>query len=102
MFSCRTRGFCPSCHSKRLGEWGERFIIPNDGTGQNRCSNDHSASAAKKELLIFSGFFPIVGRNGGEGLTDFAKITLATDYVRPSQRPETQVFLHEPSEIILD
>ena len=23
MFSCRTRGFCPSCHSKRLEEWGE-------------------------------------------------------------------------------
>jgi hypothetical protein len=23
MFCCRTRGFCPSCHSKRLEEWGE-------------------------------------------------------------------------------
>jgi ribosomal protein S27E len=23
IFSCRTRGFCPSCHSKRLEEWGE-------------------------------------------------------------------------------
>jgi len=23
MFSCRTRGFCPSCHSKRREEWGE-------------------------------------------------------------------------------
>jgi ribosomal protein S27E len=23
MFSCRTRGFCPSCHWKRLEEWGE-------------------------------------------------------------------------------
>jgi len=23
MFSCRTRGFCPSCHSKRLEQWGE-------------------------------------------------------------------------------
>jgi len=23
MFSCRTRGFFPSCHSKRLEEWGE-------------------------------------------------------------------------------
>jgi ribosomal protein S27E len=22
-FSCRTRGFCPSCHAKRLEEWGE-------------------------------------------------------------------------------
>jgi hypothetical protein len=22
-FSCRTRGFCSSCHSKRLEEWGE-------------------------------------------------------------------------------
>lgn len=22
-FSCKTRGFCPSCHAKRLGEWGE-------------------------------------------------------------------------------
>jgi hypothetical protein len=44
MFSCRTRGFCPSCHAKRLEEWGEWmretllpdvphrqvvFIIPN-------------------------------------------------------------------------
>jgi len=23
MFSCRTRGFCPSCHAKRLEEWGK-------------------------------------------------------------------------------
>jgi len=23
MFSCRTRGFCPSCHAKRIEEWGE-------------------------------------------------------------------------------
>jgi len=23
MFSCRTRGFCPSCHAKRPEEWGE-------------------------------------------------------------------------------
>ena len=23
MFSCKTRGFCPSCHPKRLEEWGE-------------------------------------------------------------------------------
>ena len=23
MFSCRTRGFCPSCHAKRLEQWGE-------------------------------------------------------------------------------
>jgi len=23
MFSCRTREFCPSCHAKRLEEWGE-------------------------------------------------------------------------------
>jgi hypothetical protein len=23
MFSCRTRGFCPSCHAKRLEEWCE-------------------------------------------------------------------------------
>jgi ribosomal protein S27E len=23
MFSCRTRGFCPSCHAKRLEGWGE-------------------------------------------------------------------------------
>src|SRR4030042_1959748 len=23
MFSCRTRGVCPSCHAKRLEEWGE-------------------------------------------------------------------------------
>jgi hypothetical protein len=23
MFSCRTCGFCPSCHAKRLEEWGE-------------------------------------------------------------------------------
>jgi ribosomal protein S27E len=22
-FSCETRGFCPSCHAKRLEEWGE-------------------------------------------------------------------------------
>ena len=23
MFSCKTCGFCPSCHSKRREEWGE-------------------------------------------------------------------------------
>ena len=23
MFSCRTRGFCPSCHAKRVEEWGD-------------------------------------------------------------------------------
>jgi hypothetical protein len=23
MFSCRARGFYPSCHAKRLEEWGE-------------------------------------------------------------------------------
>jgi len=23
MFSCRTRGFCPSCPAKRLEEWGD-------------------------------------------------------------------------------
>jgi len=23
MFSCKTRGFCPSCHAKRIEEWGE-------------------------------------------------------------------------------
>ena len=23
MFSCRTRGFCPSCHAKRIEAWGE-------------------------------------------------------------------------------
>jgi hypothetical protein len=23
LFSCRTRGFCPSCHAKRVEEWGE-------------------------------------------------------------------------------
>jgi ribosomal protein S27E len=23
MFSCHTRGFCPSCHAKRLEEWGD-------------------------------------------------------------------------------
>jgi hypothetical protein len=23
MFSCKTLGFCPSCHAKRLEEWGE-------------------------------------------------------------------------------
>ncbi len=23
VFSCRARGFCPSCHAKRLEEWGE-------------------------------------------------------------------------------
>jgi hypothetical protein len=26
MFSCRTRGFCPSCHSKRLEECGEWIL----------------------------------------------------------------------------
>jgi len=23
MFSCRSRGFCPSCHAKRREEWGD-------------------------------------------------------------------------------
>ena len=24
-FSCKVRGFCPSCQAKRLEEWGEYF-----------------------------------------------------------------------------
>jgi len=27
MFSCRTRGFCPSCHAKRLEEWAEQVAL---------------------------------------------------------------------------
>jgi len=27
MFSCKTRGFCPSCHAKRREEWGEWMIL---------------------------------------------------------------------------
>ncbi|MBM3295663.1 MAG: hypothetical protein FJY82_14250 [Candidatus Aminicenantes bacterium] len=26
MFSCRSRGFCPSCHAKRVEEWAERIL----------------------------------------------------------------------------
>ena len=26
MSSCRARGFCPSCHVKRVEEWGERIL----------------------------------------------------------------------------
>jgi ribosomal protein S27E len=29
MFSCKTRGFCPSCHAKRLEEWGESRDEPS-------------------------------------------------------------------------
>jgi len=29
MFSCKTRGFCPSCHAKRREEWGEWMRIRN-------------------------------------------------------------------------
>jgi ribosomal protein S27E len=29
MFSCRTRGFCPSCHAKRIEEWGESRDEPS-------------------------------------------------------------------------
>ena len=34
MFSCRTRGFCPSCHAKRLEEWDEwmRERLGQEGT----------------------------------------------------------------------
>jgi len=31
MFSCRTRGFCPSCHAKRVEEWGEWLTPEWDG-----------------------------------------------------------------------
>ena len=27
LFSCKTRGFCPSCHAKRREEWGEGMIL---------------------------------------------------------------------------
>jgi len=27
MFSCKTRGFCPSCHAKRIEEWGEWQVV---------------------------------------------------------------------------
>jgi hypothetical protein len=29
MFSCKTRGFCPSCHAKRREEWGVFLNIEN-------------------------------------------------------------------------
>jgi ribosomal protein S27E len=27
-FSCKTRGFCPSCHAKRCEEWGQGLLSP--------------------------------------------------------------------------
>jgi hypothetical protein len=35
MFSCKTRGFCPSCHAKRREEWGEWKILHWRHTGFN-------------------------------------------------------------------
>ena len=39
MFSCRTRGFCPSCHAKRSGANGLEWV---------------SAAPRKKQFLIKS------------------------------------------------
>jgi ribosomal protein S27E len=40
MFSCRTRGFCPFCHAKRLEEWGEwmkQLLSPEWGERMLSC-----------------------------------------------------------------
>jgi ribosomal protein S27E len=49
MFSCRTRGFCPSCHAKRVEEWGEwmRETLLLDVPLERE-----SAASPKKQILI--------------------------------------------------
>ena len=77
MFSCRTRGFCPSCHARRLEEWGEwmgeellldvphrqvvftipRMLIPDRGQVTIRYSglyaNAHRGKLRKASLEAF-------------------------------------------------
>ena len=39
MFSCRTRGFCPSCHAKRVEEWGESRDWPGASHSPEDCNH---------------------------------------------------------------
>ena len=39
MFSCRTRGFCPSCHAKRIEEWGESRDWPGASHSPEDCNH---------------------------------------------------------------
>jgi len=39
MFSCRTRGFCPSCHAKRVEEWGESRDWPGASHSPVDCNH---------------------------------------------------------------
>jgi hypothetical protein len=34
-FSCKTRGLCPSCHAKRLEEWGEQKAFEGTSSLKN-------------------------------------------------------------------
>jgi hypothetical protein len=78
MFSCRTRGFSPSCHSKRIEEGGE-FIarvtshIPNKGQVTVRYfglyANAHRGKGRKSEeragkLVIIEEECPKIPRRG--------------------------------------
>jgi len=39
MFSCRTRGFCPSCHAKRIEGWGESRDWPGASHSPEDCNH---------------------------------------------------------------
>ncbi|MGB8953156.1 MAG: hypothetical protein WCC06_10905 [Candidatus Aminicenantales bacterium] len=45
MFSCLTRGFCPSGHAKRIEEWGEWIL-----SWRHTCFSAHSKVRAKTSI----------------------------------------------------
>jgi hypothetical protein len=51
MFSCRTRGFCPSCHAKRLEEWGE-WMREKEG----KVGYQHGQGAGEQETMDYLEF----------------------------------------------
>jgi ribosomal protein S27E len=51
MFSCRTRGFCPSCHAKRLEEWSE-WMREKEG----KVGYQHGQGAGEQEMIDYLEF----------------------------------------------
>jgi len=54
MFSCKTRGFCPSCHAKRREEWGDLSASTCAVGTADRCIACLCVSARRQEgYLIY-------------------------------------------------
>ena len=59
MFSCRIRGFCPSCHAKRVEEWGESRDWP--GASHSPVDKDAGEWRAEGSPLASGADGPLPG-----------------------------------------